>query len=372
MKYLIIALISLTLFTSSTKKKANQTIDLVLCLDLSSSTNGLLPIFKKHFWEIIYDFNRYYPQVNLKLGLIVYGRPSFDKKSNYVRVLSDLTDDYDLVFSKIMKFRTNVTQGEAWLDAAIYSSVTNISWGEKSIKHAYYIGNGPAFGISNDGKSIIKKTRAKQDVHFNFLFYNSYNNQKDKDSWKDLADFGKGIYKEFDFKPTSIQFQKKYDSDWITNLGLMISDSYLPYGPSGKYRMKLSQSIDSLSQIIDEDCFESRMIFKASRFYQNHNYSWDLIDLFTTQTVPVEEIQEGEVSNTIKSMKKNDLLKYLQLKKLDRKQLLGEMAKHSAKRDLFLYKKHAKLKVFNKQNYFYEALISSLEANLSEQFKITY
>lgn len=372
MKYLLAVFICLTLFVSSTKKKPNQTINLVISLDLSSSTNGLLPVFKKHFWEIIYDFNRYYPQVNLKLGLIVYGRSSFVKKNNYVRVLSDLTDDYDLVFSKIMDFNTNVTKGDAWLDAAMYSSVTNISWEENAIKHAYFIGNGPAYGRSNDGKSIIKKTLSKNDIHFNFQFYNSYNNQKDKDSWKELAKLGNGIYKEFDFKTTSIQFQKRYDPGWITELGIMISDSYLPYGPSGKERLKLSKSIDSLCQTIDEDCLESRMVFKASRFYQNHNSSWDLIDLFTTQSLPIEEIQKGEVSNTIKSMKKADLLKYLQLKKLDRKQLLGEMAKHSAKRDLFLYKKHAKLKVFNKQNYFYESFISSLEANLSDQFKITY
>lgn len=369
---LIFILFSTFCLLGNQQKKQSQEIDLVFCIDLSSSTNGLLPVLKKHFWEIIYDFNRYYPVVNLKIGLIMYGRPSFDKKNNYVKVYSDLSSDYDMVFDSFSKLRTNVTQGEAWLDQAIEVTINQISWNEDAIKHAYFIGNGPSQGKHNTSKTLVKKSIAKNNLHFNFMFYNSYNNQKDKDDWEELAEMGKGNYKLFKLEPSSIQFQKKYDVEWITDLGDMINDSYLPYGLNGNERLKTSLDIDSICATIDEDCYESRMIYKASRFYQNKNASWDLIDLFTTQSINLEVIQESEVSPTLKSMKEADLIKYLQLKKLDRKQLLAEMARHSAKRDLFLYKKHAKLKLFNQQTYFYEALISSLESGLSSHFKITY
>lgn len=371
MKFRIVILFFLLFsLTSNQSKKKRQDIDLVFCLDLSSSTNGLLPVFKKHFWEVIYDFNRYYPLVNLKIGLIVYGRPSFDKKNDYVRLISDLTSDYESIFHEVSKFRTNITQGEAWLDAAISGSINLINWNDNALKHVYFIGNGPPRGKTNSSASYIKK--CKTDIRFNFLFYNSYNNQKDKNGWKELAELGKGNYSEFNFQPTKIQFVKKYDLEWIMDLGDMINDSYITYGEHGKDHFNVSLENDSICATLGEDCLESRMIYKASRFYQNNNAHWDLIDLFATKPIDPYKIQEQEVSKTIKSMKPGDLVKYLQLKKLDRKQLLGEMAKHSAKRDLYLYKKHAKLKIFNQQSYYYQALISSLEKGLSSHFKITY
>ena len=204
------------------------------------------------------------------------------------------------------------------------------------------------------------------------MFYNSYNNQKDKNSWKSLAEIGHGVYKEFDFNQTAIQFEKKYDKEWISDLGDMINDTYLTYGEFGKDRLELSLKLDSISETLGEECLESRMIYKASRFYQNRNASWDLIDLFSTDQINFDDMDKEVLSPVMKSMKKKDFFEYLQIKKLERKELLAEMATHAARRDLYLYKKHAKLKLFNKQSYFYQALISSLELGFGNNFKITF
>src|SRR5665213_1337893 len=74
-------------FSQSMKK-----IDIALCLDLSGSTNGLIDKFREGIWDIVNEVNKLSPAPEVRIGLVAYGRPSYGKSTDYVKVMYDLTD----------------------------------------------------------------------------------------------------------------------------------------------------------------------------------------------------------------------------------------------------------------------------------------
>lgn len=94
------AIISCIHTSASNKKSVVKTsrlhpLDIVFCLDLSGSTNGLVDDVREELWTIINQVHAFDPAPELRIGIIGFSRPSFGKENAYVKVLSDLTTDFD-------------------------------------------------------------------------------------------------------------------------------------------------------------------------------------------------------------------------------------------------------------------------------------
>src|SRR6185369_367377 len=72
-----------------------KSIDIVFCMDLSGSTNGLLDDTRDLEWELINQVNTYRPQPVLRIGIVAFSRPTFGKETGYVKILCPLTTDYE-------------------------------------------------------------------------------------------------------------------------------------------------------------------------------------------------------------------------------------------------------------------------------------
>ena len=80
----------------SGRKDARQhPLDIVFCIDLSGSTNGLIDDVREQLWMIINQAHELEPVPDLRIGIIGFSRPSFGKEKAYVKVLANLTNDFD-------------------------------------------------------------------------------------------------------------------------------------------------------------------------------------------------------------------------------------------------------------------------------------
>ena len=133
-KYLIhsfIALVFAALFcmpVNGYKSVAQHPIDIVFCLDLSGSTNGLLFDLRNQLWDIVNESNSLNPQPNLRIGVVGFSRPSFGKNNYYIKTLVDLTSDFDLVANSIYNIKPSVERGDHFVGAAISHSVNQLNW----------------------------------------------------------------------------------------------------------------------------------------------------------------------------------------------------------------------------------------------------
>ena len=344
-----------------------------MCVDFSASTNGLLKTLKKRYWDIIYDFNRYYPDPDVKIGFIAYGRKAYEEKNKYMKLLSDLTYDYDKIAFELHDLIETVEEGQARHGDAISKAIYDVSWSDDPsvVKMICVVGNG---AINRDGLNpfgMIDKLK-KENIRLNTYYYKNNDSEAIIKNWRLLAEKGKGAYDEFVLSEPDIHFYKKYDPVWIDDIGKSLSKTYIYYGEKGKENYDNMLYLDSLSRTLGEDCWESRAIFKSSRFYQRRNQDWDLVDLFTTNQIDFSEIDREYLPGFLKSLSDGKLKEYVQLKKIERKELIAELAVQASKRDLFLYRKRTKLGLFSFDKEFSTALILSFNKALAPYFKVSY
>jgi hypothetical protein len=83
------------------RTKAAPVVDVVLCLDVSSSMNELIDSAKVKLWDIVNDLGKVKPTPKLRVGLYSYGHLNYDAKAGWVRKEVDLTTDLDTVYQKL-------------------------------------------------------------------------------------------------------------------------------------------------------------------------------------------------------------------------------------------------------------------------------
>src|SRR5215218_11332017 len=73
--------------------KAAPPVDVVLCLDVSSSMDDLIASAKVKLWDLVSELGTLRPAPKLRVGLYSYGHNGYDAKRGWVRKEVDLTDD---------------------------------------------------------------------------------------------------------------------------------------------------------------------------------------------------------------------------------------------------------------------------------------
>src|SRR5207344_889160 len=72
-------------------------VDVAICLDVSSSMDGLVASAKQKLWDVVNDLARAKPTPNLRVAVFSYGNNAYDPKTGWVRQELDLTSDLDRV-----------------------------------------------------------------------------------------------------------------------------------------------------------------------------------------------------------------------------------------------------------------------------------
>ena len=80
----------------------SQAIDVVVCLDVSGSMNGLIDSAKRKLWTIVNDLAKIRPTPNLRVALYSYGHVEYDPKAGWVRKNLDLTVDLDEAYKQLV------------------------------------------------------------------------------------------------------------------------------------------------------------------------------------------------------------------------------------------------------------------------------
>ncbi|WP_232815682.1 vWA domain-containing protein [Chryseobacterium capnotolerans] len=113
--------------TVNTISKDNK-IQVALLLDTSNSMDGLIDQAKSRLWNIVntlttLKYNGQAPQV--EIALYEYGNDGL-RDENYIRQVTPLTQDLDLVSEKLFALRTN--GGSEYCGAVIRDAASNLNW----------------------------------------------------------------------------------------------------------------------------------------------------------------------------------------------------------------------------------------------------
>src|SRR4051794_40097004 len=121
-----------------------KTIDVVICLDVSNSMDGLIASAKSKLWDIVNDLARAKPTPNLRVGLYSYGNDGYDAKIGWVRKELDLTTDLDALYQKLTALTTN--GGTEYVTRVCRDAMAQQPWSKDkdALKIIFVCGNEPA------------------------------------------------------------------------------------------------------------------------------------------------------------------------------------------------------------------------------------
>ena len=124
--------------------QSSRAIDLVICLDISGSMNGLINAARQNLWSIVNDMATLKPQPELRVALLTYGSPQYGAESGFVSIQAELTTDLDLVSQKLFALTTN--GGAEYVARVVKRSIDDLKWSAdpQALKLIFVAGNEPA------------------------------------------------------------------------------------------------------------------------------------------------------------------------------------------------------------------------------------
>ncbi|HMI65405.1 MAG TPA: VWA domain-containing protein, partial [Cyclobacteriaceae bacterium] len=125
------------LFMSFTTDKVNvvppskgQTIMIALLLDTSNSMDGLIDQAKSQLWKIVNEVaaakSEDGKQPNIKIALYEYGNDGLSSYEGYIRQVSALTEDLDVISEKLFSLSTN--GGNEFCGQVIKTALNQLAW----------------------------------------------------------------------------------------------------------------------------------------------------------------------------------------------------------------------------------------------------
>lgn len=317
------------------KPAAEQTkIQVALLLDTSNSMDGLIEQAKSRLWNIVNTLTtlKYDGKTpDIEIALYEYGNDGLSVQSNYIRHVTPLTTDLDLISEKLFALRTN--GGSEYCGAVIADATRTLQWATASntMKLLYISGNE---GFNQGGvnyKEAISDA-LKNNIYVNTIFCG---NQQQGISlfWKDGADAGKGKYFNIDSNQIIQYIATPYD-DQISKCNDQINTTYMGYGMHGESKKASQQLQDANAESISYANKTERAVSKSKGAYKND--SWDLVDKVKQDKDAVAKLKKEELPKELRDKSKEEIKSIIDQKTKQREALQKEISILAKKRQEYI------------------------------------
>ena len=313
--------------------KDQPKVDLVLCLDVSNSMDGLIDSAKLKLWDVVNELAKMKPTPELRVGLYSYGHNDYAAKDGWVRKDLDLTTDLDEVYAKLTALKTR--GGTEFVARVTRDALYQQKWADAkdSLKLIFVCGNEPADQDKEVHLSDVAKLAKEKDVFVNTIFCGADSNPE-SNGWKDFAMQGRGKYTSIDqdkARKTSVA-ATPFDKE-LNELSGKLNTTYVTYGADRAKKAENQQVQDKNAAAAAPGAGAARASSKAGDLYRNG--SWDLIDKMKDDPkFDLKSVKEEDLCEELRKIKPEDRLAYLKKKAEERADLqkkIGELAVKRAK-----------------------------------------
>jgi hypothetical protein len=322
------------------KPEEEQSIMLALLLDTSNSMDGLIDQAKSQLWKIVNELAgakcKDGKRPSIKIALYEYGNDGLPSSEGYVRQVSGLTSDLDLISEKLFSLTTN--GGSEYCGYVIRTSLRQLAWSESKadLKMIFIAGNEP-FTQGPIPYQLACELAKEKDVVVNSIFCGPFSEGVET-SWKRGADLTGGTFMSIEQDRRTVFIPSPYD-DRIDALNSQLNDTYVYYGRSGKHKKEQQSAQDSNAESYGKSNKVERAVSKSTHAYTNS--SWDLVDAAKADDKVVVETESEYLPAEMKSMSVDQRKTYVKQKASERERIQKEIQVLSDKRRVFLAEKNA-------------------------------
>jgi hypothetical protein len=313
-----------------------KAIDLVLCLDVSGSMNGLIESAKLRLWDIVNELARMKPTPNLRVCLYSYGATAYPADKGWVRKELDLTEDLDNVYKMLTALHTG--GGEEYVARVSKTALDEQKWStdKDALRLIFVAGNEPVDQDKQVPLDDIAAQAKKAGVIVNTIYCGSANSGEAA-GWSKFAATCGGRFMNIDMNRAATQIVVKTEFDGeIIKLGDELNKTYLAIGKDGKVG-----AVNQLAQ--DKNAANvagapgagiansvSRAESKAGALYR---CDWDAVDCWKNQKdFDITKLKDEELCEELRKLKPQERLAYVKKKAEERETIQKKIAELSAKR----------------------------------------
>jgi hypothetical protein len=345
-------------------KPAGPPVDVVICLDVSNSMDGLIASAKTKLWDVVNDLARAKPTPRLRVGLYSYGHNSYPKENGWIRKEVDLTDDLDLVSQKLFGLTTR--GGTEYVSRVCRDAVKEQKWSEEkgALKLIFVCGNEPASQDKTVKLSDVAELARGKGIVINPIFCGPFNHPEATD-WKEFATMSGGRFINIDQDRGVKEVVAAPQDKALAELSAKLNTTYVVYGKDGKEKANNQKKQDENASKASPQAAASRATTKGGDLYRNS--TWDLVDrLKEDPKFDVTKVPEDELCEEMRKLKPEERERHLKEMLARREGIQKEIAELSAKRVEYL-KTEAKKNPSKADKAFDEAIRATLREQAGKQ-----
>lgn len=354
---------------SFTSNRNRESIDIVLCLDLSGSTNGLIDDVRERMWEVINQVNSYRPSPALRIGVVGFSRPSFGAKNSYVKVLQDLTGDFDLLAHELYKLKPSIEKGDQLVGDALKVSIQKMDWstGSNNLKVIYLIGNGMVNAGNNNYRDACELA-VKNNIIINTVYCRTRNNvNRELPGWREIARLAGGEQYDIRIHKRTPLILTSPDKAEFKELAKRFSSTYVYYGRNGNERYKMMAALDKNALMANDMSYESRLFYKISDRYQFHQQAWDIVDLIKMSSPRLDDLEMNYLPDSLKFKSPDYINDLAQELKHTRNKTVIDLRKHLPYDRQAIINRMLEDRAIDKADIFERVVINSLNNLASDK-----
>ncbi len=313
----------------------DQRIMLALLLDTSNSMDGLIDQAKSQLWKIVnelasarcHDGSR--PKI--RIALYEYGNDGLPSSEGYIRQVSPLTDDLDLISERLFSLKTN--GGNEFCGQVIKASLNQLAWSasEADLKMIFIAGNEP-FTQGEVPYRVACSLAKDKDVVVNTIYCGSFN-EGIGSSWKSGADLTGGTYMSIEQNRRTVYIPTPYDEK-IEAMNDRLNNTYLYYGKSGASKKEMQSVQDKNAESYGRSNKVERAVSKSSHAYRNS--TWDLVDASKENEKAVSDAKEDDLPKEMKGLSMEQRKEYVRRKGEERSSVQAEIQTMNKKRQEYI------------------------------------
>ena len=333
------------------EKTAAPKVDVVFVLDTTGSMGGLLEGAKKKIWSIANEIARAKPSPELRIGLVAYR----DRNDAYVTQDTDLTDDLDGIYKKLLAFKAQGGgDGPEHVNMALKDAIEKMTWsGDKdALRIIFLVGDAPPhedYGDAFDHKSLAKQAIEK-DIIINAI--RCGNDAETGRFWEEIAKRSEGTFVTIDQGGGVATVSTPFDKE-LADLGGKLDSTRVAFGGE-KRRAEAEKKAKDAEEALegagddakaDRAAAMSKGAAAPGAAARGGGGGWgadDLIAAIEAGTKKLEDIKEDELPDAMKKMTPVERKAFVDGKLAERAELRKKIEELDAKRAEFLKKEMEK------------------------------
>lgn len=282
-------------------------VDLAICLDTSNSMDGLISAAKSKLWDIVNTLATARPQPIFRVAIYEYGNDNLNSETGWVRQVTPLTDDLDLVYKELMNLKTR--GGTEYVARVVDRATQDLKWSpdKNTLKIIYVAGNEAATQDPKIKHVDAAKSAIEAGIIVNTIFCGDHQ-AGIQTGWQAVAQAADGDYASINQNET-FTVATPYDKK-LLELNNELNATYIGYGTRGKARLEMQKEQDANAATAGAPAAAQRAVAKSTGLYRNS--SWDLVDASNEKDFKIEEVKEEDLPENMKKMNMAERKAYIE------------------------------------------------------------